>query len=149
MIEFLETTPFRLVRRLAAVGLDTPSAYLFLCDESAIDGVRADLAAEVQVQLGFTLRMLIGSEMRPAELAEVLAPEPAWPVVLVTLDRRLPKLIEALDLNVVVLTTAGAVLLLADQEIGEWALMSAPNLRNRLTDVLKVGLGEAARGSEH
>jgi hypothetical protein len=105
--------------------------------------VRADIAAEVQVQLGFNLRSLAASEVRPERLEEAFTPETVWPVVLVTLDHWLPKLIDSFDRNIVLLTGSGVVLLLASHEIAERALAAGPNLRNRLTDVLLIKPDEA------
>jgi hypothetical protein len=138
MIDFSATTPFRLVRRLAAAGQNTPSVYLLVCDAAAVDAVRADLAAEVQVQLGSNLRSLAASEVRPERLEDAFTLETDRPVVLVTLNRWLPKLVDSFDRNIVLLTRAGIVLLLASHEIGERALATGPNLRNRLTDVLSI-----------
>jgi len=143
MIDFSATTPFRLVRRLAAAGQDTPSVYLLVCEAGAMQAVRADIAAEVQVQLGFNLRSLAASEVRPERPEEAFTRETDRPVVLVTLDRWLPRLVDSFDCNIVLLTRAGIVLLLASHEIAERALAAGPNLRNRLTDVLLIKPDEA------
>jgi len=138
MIDFSATTAFQLVRRLAAAGPATPSAYLLACDPAVMDAVRSDIAAEVQVQLGFHLRSLTASEVPPERLAEALTRDAVWPLVLITLDRWLPKLMRSFDGNIVLLTEAGTVLLVASREIAERVLATAPNLRNRLTDVLLI-----------
>lgn len=143
MIDFSATTPFRLVRRLAAAGQDTPSVYLLVCDAAAVDAVRADIAAEVEVQLGFKVRSLAASEVLPERLEDAFTAETVRPVVLVTLDRWLPRLVDSFDRNIVLLTRAGIVLLLASQVIAERALAAGPNLRNRLTDVLSIKPDEA------
>jgi hypothetical protein len=143
MIDFSATTAFRLVRRLAAAGQDTPSLYLLVCETAVMDAVRADIAAEVQVQLGFNLRLLAASEVRPERLEDAFTSDTVGHVILVTLDHWLPKLIESFDRNIVLLTRAGMVLLLASHEIAEHALAAGPNLRNRLTDVLVVKSDEA------
>jgi hypothetical protein len=49
MTGFSTTIAFGLVRRLAAVGLDTPSLYLLIAEAAAIPAIQADIAAEVQV----------------------------------------------------------------------------------------------------
>jgi len=147
MIEFSVTTAFRLVRRLAAAGPDTPSVYLLVCEAAAMDAVRADMAAEVQIQLGLNLRSLAASEVRPERLEDAFTTETAWPMVLVTLDHWLPKLVDSLDRNIVLVTRAGTVLLLANHEIAQRALAAAPNLRSRLTDVLAIRPDEAFGGT--
>ncbi len=144
MIDFSTTTAFGLVRRLAAAGRQTPSVYLLICGADAMDVVRADMAAEVEVQLGVNLRLMTASEVRPARLEDAFALETSWSVVLMTLDQWLPRLVESLDRNIVLLTRAGIVLLLASREIAERALAAGPNLRNRLTDVLVVKPDEAS-----
>ena len=112
-----------------------------------MDAVRADLTDEVQVQLGFDIRFLTASEVRPEKLGEAFVRDAVRPVILITLDRWLPKLIDSLDCNVVVLTRAGTVLLLADRQIAERALAAAPNLRSRLADVLAIAPDQAFGGA--
>jgi hypothetical protein len=126
MTEFSATIAFGLVRRLAAAGTDTPSLYLLISDGGAIRAVEADIAAEVQVQLGLGLRSLVATEMRLDRLEEAFARDSDRPVTLITLDRWLPKLVTALDRNVVSLTRGGAVLLLANQAVAERLLSAAP-----------------------
>ena len=121
--------------------------YLLICEAGAMNAVRADLTDEVQVQLGFDIRFLTASEVRPEKLEEAVAGDAVRPVVLVTLDRWAPKLISSLDRNIVVLTRAGTVLLLADRQIAERALAAAPNLRSRLADVLAIKPDEAFGGA--
>jgi len=146
MTDFSATIAFGLVRRLAAAGTDTPSLYLLISDAGAIRAVEADIAAEVQVQLGLGLRSLVAAEMGLDRLEEALKRNPDRPVTLITLDRWLPKLVTALDRNVVSLTRGGAVLLLANQAVAERLLWAAPNLRNRLSDVLAIRPDEAYGG---
>jgi hypothetical protein len=143
MMDFSATTPFQLVRRLAAAGQDSPSMYLLVCEAASMDAARADIAAEVEVQLGFKLLPLAGLEVRPDRLDDAFTAETVWPIVLVTLDQWLPKLVDSFDRNIVLLTRAGIVLLLASPEIAERALAAAPSLRNRLTDVLSIKPDEA------
>ena len=64
MIGFSATTAFRLVRRLAAIGPDSPSLYLLIADTPAMQAIQADIAAEVQVQLGVGLRALAPADVR-------------------------------------------------------------------------------------
>ena len=68
-------------------------------------------------------------------------------MVLVTLDRWIPKLIDSLDRNIVLATSAGAVFLLTNEEIANRILAAAPNLRNRLTDVVSIAPDEAIGGA--
>jgi hypothetical protein len=148
MIDFSATTPFGLVRRLAAAGQNTPSVHLLIAEGAAMDSVQAEIAVEVQVQLGFNVRSIAASEMLPERLQEVFTPATNRHVVLIYLDRWLPKLVDSLDRNVVLLTRPGVVLLLANHKIGERTLAAAPNLRNRLTDVLAIQPEEVFAGGE-
>jgi hypothetical protein len=141
MIEFARTTPFRFVRGLATAGEQVPSLYLLVCDGSAMDAVRADLTAEVRVQLGLDVRCLTASEVLPEMLEDSTRP-----VLLITLDRWTPGLITFLDRNVVLLTRVGAVVLLADRQVAERVLAKAPNLRSRLADILTISPDEVFGG---
>ncbi len=147
MTEFSAITAFGLVRRLATVGLKTPSLYLLISDAPAMRVIQADITAEVQVQIGVGLRALAAADMGPGKLEDVFAQHPATPVTLVTFDRWLPRLATSLDRNIVLLATAGAVLLLANREVAEHMLAAAPNLRNRLSDVLAIRPDEAFGGA--
>ena len=147
MTEFSATTPFRLVRRLAAVGPDAPSIYLLVCDAAEMDAVLADMAAEVQIQLGLNLRPFAASELRPGSLG-ALTEHNAGDLVVITLDRWLPALVCSFDRNIVLLTAGGTVVLLAIRDIAERVLSAAPNLRNRLTDVLVLRSDEAFGDSQ-
>jgi len=144
---FSSTTAFGLVRRLAAVGLNGPSLYLLISDAPEMHVIQADITAEVQVQLGVGLRTVAAADLRLDRLEDVFAPDPATPVTLITLDRWLPKLGAALDRSIVLLTAAGAVLLLANSDVAKRMLAAAPNLRNRLSDVLAIRPDEAFGGT--
>ena len=146
MTGFPTTTAFRLVRRLAAIGPDSPSLYLLIGDAPAMQAIQDDIAAEVQVQIGVTLHVLAAVDVRLDKLEEVFAPAPDARVTLITLDHWLPKLVTALDRNIVLLTRSGAVLLLASPEVAERLLPAAPNLRNRLSGVFAIRLEEAFKG---
>jgi len=143
MIDFSTTTAFRLVRRLAAAGQATPSLYMLVCESAIMDAIRADIVAEIEVQLGLNLRLLAASKMRPERLEEAFTPDTVLPLILITLDRWLPKLVDSFDRNIVLLTSAGVVLLVASPVIAERVLAAAPNLRNRLTDVVLIKPDEA------
>ena len=145
MIEFATTTPFRLVRRLAAAGPESPSLYLLISEVDTMGTVRADVADEVRAQLGVNVRSLLASEMFPERLGDAFRADTA--VVLITLDHWAPRLVDSLDRNIVLLARVGTVLLLASQEVAERALAAAPNLRNRLTDVLAMKPDEAFGGA--
>jgi hypothetical protein len=144
MIDFSTTTTFQLVRRLAAAGQDTPALYMLVCEAAVGDAVRADIAAEAQVQLGLNLRLLAASEVQPERLEDAFTSDTFSPLILITLDRWLPRLIASFDRNVVLLARAGIVLLIASREIAERVLAAAPNLRNRLTDILLIKPDEAS-----
>lgn len=143
MIDFSSTTAFRLVRRLAAAGQNTPSVYLLVCETAAMDAILADIMAEVQVQFGFNPRLLSASRVPPERLEDAFTSDSTSPLVLVTLDRWLPQLVDSFDRNVVLLTRDGIVLLVASRKIAERVLATAPNLRNRLTDILSMRTDEA------
>ncbi|MGH9720921.1 MAG: hypothetical protein ACRD8O_11965, partial [Bryobacteraceae bacterium] len=101
MIDFATTTPFELIRRIAAAGHGNPSLYLLVSDAAEIEAVQADIAAEVQVQLGVDVRSLKASEVQPEKLDEAFRPEGEASVVLITLERWTPRLIVSLDGNIV------------------------------------------------
>lgn len=147
MSEFASTTAFELVRRLGAAGPDAPSAYLLVAEDVAAQAVQADIAAELEVQLGVDLRTLAASDVRLDGLESAFAPGPVRTAVLLTMDRWTPRLIDSLDRNIVFVMRAGTVLLLANREIAERALAAAPSLRNRLTDVLEIRPEEESRGA--
>jgi hypothetical protein len=134
MMDFSTTTPFQLARMLAAVGQESPSIYLLISEPAGMEAVHTDIAAEVEVQLGSPIRTLVASEMQLERLEDEFRPDTARPVVLVRLDVWMPKLVRSLDRHVVLMTRAGAVLLLGTQDLAERVLTKAPNLRNRLTD---------------
>ena len=78
-----------------------------------------------------------------SRLEDAFTPDTVSPLILITLDKWLPKLVGYFDRNIVLLTRAGTVLLVASRKIAERVLAVAPNLRNRLTDVLLVKPDEA------
>jgi hypothetical protein len=147
MTDFSATTAFRLIRRLAAVGLETPSLYLLIADAPAMHVIQADLIAEVRVQLGISLRALAAVDVGLDRLEDVFANDPAAPVTLITWDHWLPKLANSLDRNIILLKTAGAILLLTSRDVAEHMLVAAPNLRNRMSDVLAIRPDEAFGGA--
>ena len=67
-------------------------------------------------------------------------------VTLIVLDHWKPQVLSVLDRNIVLFTRSGTLLLLATPEIGERALAAAPNLRNRLTDILRMEPDKALQG---
>ena len=146
MTDFIPVTPFEIVRRLALAGRGVPSVYLLILEPANAMAIQADLAAEIQVQLGAKLRSLVASEMEPERLDDAFRRDVEWPVVLIAVDRWVPKLIDSIDRNVVLLTNAGTVLLVANRELAERVLTAAPNLRNRLTDVLAISPDEVFGG---
>jgi hypothetical protein len=138
MTDFRAVTPFEVVRRLALAGRETPSVYLLILEPATETTVEADLTAETQAQLGTQLRSLVASEVQPKRLEDVFRLDAEAPVLLIMVDRWVPRLIDSIDRNVVLLSRAGTVLLLAKRELAEQLLNAAPNLRNRLTDVLAI-----------
>jgi len=147
MTTFVATTGFRLVRRIAAAGPENPAMYLLIAKPAEMGSVKLDLAEEVDVQLGLKLRSFAAGNLPPERLEDVFKPDPVSPVVLITLDNWMPKLVKNIDRNIVLLTRAGPVLLLANPEVAERVLVAAPNLRNRLTDILAIYPDEAFGGT--
>jgi len=138
MVRFSTSTSFGLVRRLAAAGQGSPSIYLLISETADVGTIQADIAAEVQVQLGVNLRSMAASEVPAERLDEAFRADNASLVVLFTLDRWAPDLIDWVDCNIVLVTRGGPVLLLTDHQLAERMLTAAPNLRNRLADVLEI-----------
>jgi len=111
-----------------------------------MEELRADIEAESQVQLGYGVRVLTASELQAEGFERVfLSDEPA-PVTLVVMDRWARKLVTMLDRNVILLARGSAVLLLVSPKVAECAVASAPNLRNRLTDMLEMKIDDALGG---
>lgn len=138
MSNFSKITAFGLVRRIAVAGKGAPSLYLLICSGAVLDAVRADIMAEVHIQLRFNPRFLAASDIQLRRLKAALRSDRVRPLIVITLDRWLPKLVSSLDRNVVLLTKAGIVLLVATRTIANRLLTAAPNLSNRLTDVLAI-----------
>jgi hypothetical protein len=138
MTQFAGTTIFQLVRRLAAAGLKSSSLYLLICADPDIDSVRSDLELEVRAQLGFLPRSFSTSEVISDRLEDAFSQNEEKPFVIITVDHWNPGLFQSLDRNVVLLERAGTVILIATAEFAERALVKAPNMRNRFTDILAV-----------
>jgi hypothetical protein len=138
MTQFAGTTIFQLVRRLAAAGLKSPSLYLLICDDSDIDSVRSDLEMEVRAQFGFFPRSFSASEVIWDRLEDVFSQNKEKPSLLITINHWKPGLFESIDRNVVLLERAGNVILITTAAFAERALVKAPNMRNRFTDILAV-----------
>ena len=138
MIEFTTTTAFSLVRRLGISELDAPSIYLVLCEPAAVGAVRSDIESEIKVQLGAKVRTLKASELVLEKLETVFYQDVDRILTLLLIDEWLPHLVDSFDRNVVLLAQAGILIFLANHQIGERMLSSAPNLRNRFTDVLAI-----------
>lgn len=135
MTDFLATTPFSFVRRLAAAGPATSSLYLLICDADESGAILADMTAEVRIQLSQDVQTLAGSELQTGNLksSNQLA---TGDLLVIVFDRWLPKVVSSLDRNIVLLTGGGITTLIATPGIADRVLGGAPNLRNRLTDVL-------------
>lgn len=119
-------------------GREVPSVYLLIVEPATTAGIETDLLAEIQIQLGTRVRSLVASALQPERLDDAFRQEADQPVILISIDRWVPKLIHSMDSNVVLLTQGGALLLLADRELAERVLSAAPNLRSRLADVLEM-----------
>jgi hypothetical protein len=140
MTNFIQITPFGFVRRLALAGRGVPSVYLLIVEPTTTAGIQTDLLAEIQIQLGTgtRVRSIVASALQPERLDYAFRQEADQPVILMSIDRWVPKLIHSMDRNVVLLTRGGAILLLTNRELAERVLSAAPNLRNRLVDVLEM-----------
>jgi hypothetical protein len=139
MTVFAETTPFGLARSLAVAGTNSPSMYLLLSEVGDLDFVAADLAAEIEVQLGITVRSTRVSEAGGAGVDETLGWQTACPALLLTLDTWMPELVSALDRNIILLESAVNVfILLTTSGLCDRILAAAPNYRNRLTDIFQI-----------
>jgi hypothetical protein len=144
MTPFTTTTPFRLVRALATAGTNNPSMYLLLCEAGVLSTVAADLAAEIEVQLGISVRRATASEVGERGVDETLGWQSAYPALLLTLDAWTPELVGALDHNITLLENAVNVfILLTTPGLCERILAAAPNYRNRLTDIFQIAPDEA------
>ena len=143
MIEFSTVTPFRLARSIAAAGLRNPAIYLLICDAEAAAAVQADLVAEIDVQLGAVVHSETASDMRANDLN-------VWrdgSIRIVLVDRWIPELVDSLDRHSAVLVQdGGKLVLLAKKEWAERMLRRAPNLRNRLTDIVQIKPEDFPRG---
>lgn len=117
-------------------GPEVPTVYLLIVEPTTTAGIQTDLLAEIQIQLGTEVRSLVASALQPERLGDAFRQGAGRPVILMSIDRWAPRLIQSMDRNVVLLTRGGAVLLLASRELAERVLSAAPNLRNRLVDVL-------------
>ncbi|HEX3685650.1 MAG TPA: hypothetical protein VHU83_24155 [Bryobacteraceae bacterium] len=138
MIGFSTTTTFEIVRRVASIGLSSPSIYVLICEPEEMEAIEADLRAEVEVQLGSDLQTLDASSRPSYQRLEAIAPNTRAGVVLLTMRRWEPELIVSVDRNIVLVTRAGPLLLLTTLKIAERTLVAAPNLRSRITDVLSI-----------
>jgi hypothetical protein len=144
MTPFTTTTPFRLVRALAAAGTNNPSMYLLLCEAGDLSAVAADLAAEIEVQLGISVRTAKASDVVERGVDDTLGWQSAYPALRLTLDAWTPDLVGALDHNITLLENAVNVfILLTTHGLCERTLAAAPNYRNRLTDIFQIAPDEA------
>jgi len=136
MIDFDETTAFRLFRRLG-VGQGTFAMYLLICPSEDWSIVEDDLKAEADVQLGVKL---------PLNDIEVLLREPSLAgycsdqsVSAFRIKELSHAVISLLDTHVVRLERSGGQLLfLSTQNTAEQLLVQTPNFRSRLTEVLRI-----------
>jgi len=134
--EFSTITAFRLVRRLA-IGENSTSMYLLICEEAAQPVIESDLTAEVEVQMGNALP--IGRVSEHGDIDDSLGLPDSGPIRALWIDRWSPKLVAALDTHVVRLERTGAqFLFITTPALAEQLLTEAPNFRNRLTEVLHI-----------
>ena len=135
MIAFSTVTPFSLVRSIGVAGGQNPAIYLLICDSAVAKAVQADLAAEVEVQLGSPISVKAASAARGGNFE-------SWhdgKIRVLHFDEWLPDLVDALDRHSAHLVQDGGQLfLLVDGQAAERILRGAPNLRSRLTDVFQI-----------
>lgn len=148
MIDFSRTTAFGLVRRMAILGGSAPAIYLLISRPSDVEAVRADLAAEVDIQLAVQLDFLEPSIPALEKWLNSSVSRNAREVVLLALGRPEQKVISFLDRNVVLMAQRGQVLVLTERSVGERMLAGAPNLRNRIADVLAIDPDDALSGAD-
>jgi hypothetical protein len=145
--EFSNITAFRLVRRLA-IGQNSTSMYLLLCEEADEPAIEDDLRAEVEVQLGTALPL--GRVSDHLDTNDGLGLPDSGPIRALWIDKWSPDLIAALDTHVVRLERTGAQFLFITSPIlGEQLVIEAPNFRNRLTEVLRIIPDAALEGAPH
>lgn len=111
--------------------------YLLVCDNREQDTIEADLRAEVEVQLDELLPIGRVSGMAGSD-RDCGLPD-TGPIRVLRIDRWLPELVGLLDTHAVRLEQTGAqFLFLTTAVLAEQLLMTAPNFRNRLTEVLRI-----------
>lgn len=113
-----------------------------------MEAVRADLAAEVDIQLAVQLDFLEPSIPALEKWLNSSVSRNAREVVLLALGRPEQKVISFLDRNVVLMAQRGQVLVLTERSVGERMLAGAPNLRNRIADVLAIDPDDALSGAD-
>lgn len=123
---------------MAAIGQSAPGMYFLICERADIEAVQADIAAEVGVQFGTEVRLLDASLPSLDHLLEASYRNDASRTTLFTFRHWEHKLVNSLDRNIVLIAQRGPVLFLAALEVAERTLAAAPNLRNRLADVLFI-----------
>jgi len=145
MREFSTTTTFGVIRRVASMGLTSPSLYVLICERGEMEAIQSDLAAEMDVQLSSELRLLDAPNLSVEQLSDAITPDGEPRAVLLTIRQWERRLVDSLDRNIVLVTGAGPLLLLTDFKIAERILSEAPNLRNRLADVLLIRPDQSIR----
>ncbi|QOY87778.1 hypothetical protein [Paludibaculum fermentans] len=135
MIDFAIITSFRLVRRLA-MGEGATAMYLLICPREDQAEAEEELKAEVELQLGAPLPIYRSSELLSWSGETASPGVPA--VQLLNIEQWSLELVAALDTHVVrVERNAAQLLFLTTDAIAEQLLVGAPNLRNRLTEILQ------------
>ena len=84
-------------------------------------------------------RIRIGLVSRLRDVQDAIESSPPDLVRVLKIDRLSPRVVAILDTHVIRLERAGAqFLFLATQDLAERLLISAPNFRNRLTEILRI-----------
>lgn len=135
-MDFATTTAFRLVRRLA-MGEGSTAMYLLIYEHGQRPVIEADLGAEAEVQLG--IQPPIGEVSDLLREPGGLKLDDTNPIRILRIDHWSQELVGLLDTHVIRLERSGAqFLFLTTDKLSEKLLESAPNFRNRLTEVLRI-----------
>ena len=117
MVDFLKTTAFRLVRRLAT-GQGSVVFYVLIYAENDLPDIEADLRAEIQVQIGVLPAFGVASTILREGAGLIL--DDADPIRILRIDCWSPELVALLDTHVIRLERSGAqFLFLATEKLAD------------------------------
>lgn len=111
--------------------------YLLIHEDGERFVIEADLKAEAEVQLGSHIP--IGGVLDLLDEPGGLKLDDTNPIRVLRIDRWSPELVGLLDTHVIRLERSRAqFLFLATDKLSERLLVTAPNFRSRLTDILRI-----------